>query len=355
MDIKPQNFFIGVIEFFSVLLPGALLTYFLMGMFYGNVFGEGKIFAPPASETVKWIIFLLITYIVGNIIFMVASFIDVSYDKFLRESFFESNNDLTYKTARSIHRKFIDTDEKLKELLAEGSLSDDEYREILSCPRPEIFNTYKWSQHFLLFKNPDALADVQRIEADSKFFRSLFVTFLVIAVLLFAQAYSAPPRQEKIAVLFIVIALLCYYRYGDLRFKATQRAYEMVITAFHLEPRRTTLKSAETVSSADLKQDLTEDFRNRHREHIAFLTRGFNNNLKQIIIEQGMDASQTFISDKNDWWCCLQGSGVLTSGTGSQLIKTRLIPNAFVKIAKENTFSFVNNRKESIEILVLET
>lgn len=349
MDIKPQNFFIGVIEFFSVLLPGALLTYFLMGMFYGDVFGEGKIFAPPASETVKWIIFLLITYIVGNIIFMVASLIDVSYDKVLRKSFFQSTNDLTYKTARSIHRKFIDTDEKLKELLAEGGLSDDEYREILSRPRREIFNTYKWSQHFLLFKNPDALADIQRIEADSKFFRSLFVTFLVIAGLLLVQDVFTPPGEEKVAqaILFSALALLCYYRYGDLRFKATERAYEMVITAFHLEPRRT-LESAETASSADLKQDLTEDFLNRHRDAIAFLTKGFNQDLKQIIIETG--ESGNFIADKNDWWCCLEGGGVLTN----DLVKTRLIPNAFIKIAKDSSFSFVNNRKESIEILVLE-
>ncbi len=29
MPVEPEKFFIGVIEFFSILLPGALLTYLL--------------------------------------------------------------------------------------------------------------------------------------------------------------------------------------------------------------------------------------------------------------------------------------------------------------------------------------
>ena len=31
MNFDPQKFFIGLMEFFSILLPGALLTYLLMG------------------------------------------------------------------------------------------------------------------------------------------------------------------------------------------------------------------------------------------------------------------------------------------------------------------------------------
>ena len=31
MNFEPQNFFVGLMDFFSILLPGALLTYLLMG------------------------------------------------------------------------------------------------------------------------------------------------------------------------------------------------------------------------------------------------------------------------------------------------------------------------------------
>lgn len=31
VNVEPQNFFIGLMDFFSILLPGALLTYLLMG------------------------------------------------------------------------------------------------------------------------------------------------------------------------------------------------------------------------------------------------------------------------------------------------------------------------------------
>lgn len=31
MSLDPQKFFIGLMDFFSILLPGALLTWLLMG------------------------------------------------------------------------------------------------------------------------------------------------------------------------------------------------------------------------------------------------------------------------------------------------------------------------------------
>lgn len=35
MNVDPQKFFIGLMGFFSILLPGALLTYLLMGAGFG--------------------------------------------------------------------------------------------------------------------------------------------------------------------------------------------------------------------------------------------------------------------------------------------------------------------------------
>src|SRR5690349_904560 len=39
-ELRPQKFFIGLMDFFSILLPGALLTYLLMGEVGPVVLGE---------------------------------------------------------------------------------------------------------------------------------------------------------------------------------------------------------------------------------------------------------------------------------------------------------------------------
>ena len=377
MDIKPQNIYISVIDFFSVLLPGGLLTYFLLGVFYKYVFGDGNIFPEPTNSTVIWIVFVIVAYIIGNIVFTLASFLDVSYNKILRP-LFESKYDLTYKTARQIHSKYINTDDQLKELLAQKQISDAEHREILKNKKCELFNTFKWSQHFLLFKKPEALAEVQQVEANSKFFRSLVITFLIIACLLFWQA------KIIAGVVSMIFSVLCYYRFGELRFKTTEKAYEIIITAHHLEiyKRFEDIRQIESVSRDEqieetrsikkqteerklkittetpqvkqqlLRQKLTEDFLNRNQKMLSFLTKGFNKEFSQISIESG--TIDNFVTDKNELWICLQGVGVLNIGEENNLAKSFVTPNAIIQITKDSNISFINNNQEAIELLVVE-
>ena len=55
MNFEPQKFFIGLMDFFSILLPGALLTYLLMGEVGSVVLGDrfsklaGAEGGPPSS------------------------------------------------------------------------------------------------------------------------------------------------------------------------------------------------------------------------------------------------------------------------------------------------------------------
>jgi hypothetical protein len=358
--MKPSDFFIGVIDFFSVILPGALLSYFLSGMFYGKLFGEGAMFPEPTTEAAKWIVFLLAAYIVGNLIFMLASFLDATYDRVLRRWLFQSKYDLKFKTACGIREKFIKTDEILKEFLGANKLSDEDYQIILTKPNREIFNTFKWSQHYLLFNKPEALADIQRTEADSKFFRSLVVTFLIIAILMFVQ------EKYAFGVIFIVFAFLCYYRYGELRYKATEKAYEMIITFFYRK-RKKIVKEKNPVddpslnpgevgkppSASNLRKELTADFSTRHREMIGFLTKGFSKTPRQVIIGQAEDGKD-FTADKNEVWICISGHGSLQSSADGNLVQTILMPEAIVPMTKGNIFSVSRNGSEPLEILSLE-
>jgi hypothetical protein len=346
MSFKPQDFFIGVTDFFSVLLPGALLTYVLLGILQDDIFGPEKLLDASENVVSQWIVFLVISYIVGNIVFMVASFLDLTYDSFLRRRFFQSEHDLPYKTARSIHWKHIDTDQTLKQLLADGVIENEEFKRIRSSPRREIFNTYKWSQHFLLFTNPDALDDVQRIEADSKFFRSLVIAFLIISGLLLWEGKIA------LAIISLVLSALCYYRYGDLRHKATQKAYEIVVTHHYLQTNGPAEEMEHKEAYTALKQHLTDDFVNRYTETIDMVTQGFSTNLKRLTIPRG--ETRILSTDQNESWFCLQGSGSLNISEGSGFVVSNLTPNAIVPIPKDRDFTVHNKTQETIEILAFE-
>ena len=331
MDIKPQAFFIGVVDFFSVLLPGALLTYFLMGMFYDSFFGVGKTFPAPTDINVKWIIFLLITYTIGNIIYMLASFLDASYNRTLRKKVFQSPYDLSYKTAHSIHGKYINVDASLIELIEEQQFTQDQCKNILSNPKREIFNTIRWAQHFLLFNKPEALADIKRIEADSKFFRSLVITFLLIAFMLLIKTNFIE------ASVFIILSALCYYRYGDLRFKATEKTYEMIITYHYLNPEKNQSIGPVTINSSVIKSEIGKDFELKYHNRINNLIKGFSNQPKQVVIKSGKLSNTLFQSTQYEYWYCLEGKGKMIIKNDDDEQEHFLQSNAAIPITKGKT------------------
>lgn len=76
MNCDPQKFFMGLMDFFSILLPGALLTFILMGD-AGSVVLGGR-----ASELVGaegWAAFLFMSYLLGHLVFLLGSWLDAFY------------------------------------------------------------------------------------------------------------------------------------------------------------------------------------------------------------------------------------------------------------------------------------
>ena len=65
MDYKPNDFFIGLMDFFSILLPGALVTFLLISA-YPKLIRE----LPPVlcGSLEKWIAFLVASYILGHLL-----------------------------------------------------------------------------------------------------------------------------------------------------------------------------------------------------------------------------------------------------------------------------------------------
>jgi hypothetical protein len=77
-------------------------------------------------------------------------------------------------------------------------------------------------------EHPAGATDVQRLEADSKFFRILLVVSLIaIATFLLEENTSA-------GCIAVGIAILCSFRYYDRRIKSTTQAYIHIVTMYRL-------------------------------------------------------------------------------------------------------------------------
>jgi hypothetical protein len=77
MNFDPQKFFIGLMDFFSILLPGALLTYLLIGEVGPVVLGD-RYAKLPGMEA--WADFLVASYLLGHLVFLLGSWLDEFYD-----------------------------------------------------------------------------------------------------------------------------------------------------------------------------------------------------------------------------------------------------------------------------------
>ena len=80
MNFEPQKFFIGLIDFFSILMPGALLTYMLKDDVGLHFFGDGYL---KLAETEGWMVFFFSSYLLGHFIFLLGSWLldDHVYDR----------------------------------------------------------------------------------------------------------------------------------------------------------------------------------------------------------------------------------------------------------------------------------
>ena len=194
MGYKPEDFFVGVVDFFAVLLPGALLSFVMMDFATRNVFGK---VLPHVEGTQAWVVFAFSSYLLGHFVFLAGSYVDLIYDP-LRKVF--KPQDRTYLRARELKEKCL----------------GDSVKE-------PLMNTFQWSKTTIQLKCPAALAEIRRYEADSKFFRSLIVVLVItIFVLISKGAWNA-------GLLCLLLMLASFGRYAEQRWKAAQRAYEYLI------------------------------------------------------------------------------------------------------------------------------
>jgi hypothetical protein len=224
VGFEPQKFFIGMIDFFSILLPGVIVTYVLSGDAGDSLLGEAY---PDLEGGEAVAFFLVVSYLLGHFVFLVGAAVldDLVYDPLReatvgRQALLKAGKKPARAWVRRLSRLFVgkaeNADNALLQAIAikEGRLTDAE----------AAINAFQWCKARLLFEKPEALAKVERFEADSKFFRSLVVLFAVLAPAFFIS------HEWRLSALALVLLAMALWRYVDQRVKATTHAYWYLIT-----------------------------------------------------------------------------------------------------------------------------
>jgi hypothetical protein len=147
MEYKPGDFFIGVIDFFGILIPGAVFA-FLHGE---PLLRLAAVVLPTDRGTFFWVEFLVGSLLLGH--FLVGCSVPLNR---LVEVFWPESKDKFYEEAAQ-----------------EISLP------VAMNRRDAFYRAYC----FLRIKNQPAVAEIDRQVADYKLFRSLTALFLVDLVL----------------------------------------------------------------------------------------------------------------------------------------------------------------------------
>lgn len=225
MNFEPQKFFIGLMDFFSILMPGAVLTWAARQY---AVATRNDWFAQPLDGAEAWMVFFFASYLLGHVVFLIGATADNwLYDPLRRRTMWGQVGNLGdgKRLAWGWYRWLV-TRRWLFGPNADGALLQVQRLKAreLGAEAASAINVFQWSKARLSKLHPEGLAVVQRFEADSKFFRSFMIVLLPFAVVLLVTG----PRAE--GVVYLVLVLLAALRYTDQRFKATQQAYWFGIT-----------------------------------------------------------------------------------------------------------------------------
>ncbi|HEX6133839.1 MAG TPA: hypothetical protein VFZ24_07745 [Longimicrobiales bacterium] len=275
MSYKPDDFFVGVVDFFAVLLPGAVVVAVGRPFLPETLYGAAGVLRPVTGTTASWVLFLLAAYLAGHLLFLLGAFLDSTLYDPLRSVTVPPGKDRAYEAARAAQNQAL------------GGSS-------------HVMNTFQWARATLRLQAPPAMAEIERYEADSKFFRSLTVALYALVFLfldresrIIAAALPAglaaghgmrvllkrlhgesgsvtktwTPRLMKLAVGFaaatwvvllaravssgntpavplIVLLALSIWRYAERRWKSTRAAYYYVVVSRSL-PRPARKKTAQ--------------------------------------------------------------------------------------------------------------
>ena len=225
MHRVPQAFPTGVMAVFSLLLPGAILTWLLMDRLGPVVLGAR--YAQLAGVQ-TWVAFVLASYLLGHVACLLGAWLGPLYGLARRHSherqiallaehgrlwpwpvralvwlLFGGDPDLACRHATRIKRQAL------------GALGAD-----------DAVDGLDWAWTLLALECPASLAVVQRYMAEARLYRCFTGVLLVLL--------AVWPWQQRWplvgALVVLLLLLLAIWRYMDRRFRAARHACVAVIT-----------------------------------------------------------------------------------------------------------------------------
>ena len=163
---KPTDLFIGIIDFFAVLVHGVVAVL---------VIGWAINFPLSGKQEVSFLgVALVAGFVLGHIVHGLGSFLDIwVYDPFFKH--------WTPKgEAHGLRRKaYFRSNDKI--YLASKKLITFQAHDAPTSGGLPV-GVYQWARAWLRIHSPEATAELDRLEADSKLFRSLSVIALGILI-----------------------------------------------------------------------------------------------------------------------------------------------------------------------------
>lgn len=324
MNFEPKSFFIGLMDFFSILLPGALLTYLLMGEVGPAVLGDRYAKLDGAQA---WAAFWFASYLFGHLVFLLGSWLDEFYDWARR---YTLNTQITRLARRGrplpwIARVLIWLVFKRECNLAVERAMKIKRQALAPLQAQDAVNAFQWCKALLNIESPASLAVVQRFEADSKFFRCFTIVLLLLLV-------SWPLQNQWSLVgipIALVLLLLALWRYMEQRYKATNQAYWSVITLTAKGGKVTLDKIAPNAASPDHAGGIVFRLRGDTAEYL--LVEATNNPTQWVLpkghIEEGerhCEAAIREVHEETGVWAGIIGDlGDVTWSVDGSAVTTR--------------------------------
>jgi 8-oxo-dGTP pyrophosphatase MutT (NUDIX family) len=226
MGVDPQKFFIGVVDFLSVILPGAALAY--LGRNRGKSFLGVE---QSLGNAEQWCLLLFASYLLGHLIFLFGALLDAPYD-WLRSCTLHGQQrrladgkHLRPKEVRWLARVLFkrNPDAALLHVLRLKA------RSLAALAANDAMNAFQWCKARLA-KTSRGTRDRATTRGRLQFFRS-FAVLLLITIL----KYRTKPEYIIGGSILLVVTL---WRYLDQRFKATQQAYWTIIASESAKPHQ---------------------------------------------------------------------------------------------------------------------
>jgi len=197
MNYKPADFFIGVMEFFAILMPGAMLAFLLIDC--GTLLFGNSLPSLPGTAG-KWIAFLVASYVLGHLLHHLGGILDKwIYDRLYVKQWKRRNGEERLLT-------------RTRELMQEALGND-----------ANMTSAFSWAGSFVRVHSDAAASELERGGADSKFFRSLSLVAIVAVVLLVSRCSFLAAGGAFVLFAFSL------WRFCDRRWKASQLTYEYFI------------------------------------------------------------------------------------------------------------------------------